>query len=313
MTALPPLGFIGLGIMGGPLAGHLLQAGYPLFVHTRTYARAAPLLARGARWCDHPAAVAAECTTLLTMVTDTPDVEQVLFGPHGAAETLRPGACVVDLSTIDPEATRDFAARLAARGVTLLDAPVTGGDSGARNATLTIMVGGPAAAFERVRPILAHLGRRIVHVGPSGSGQMLKACNQILCAVNLLGVCEAVQLARAGGLDLTGMIETLATGAGGSWALTNLGPKIAAGDFQPAFMVRLIQKDLRIVQAAAQRRGVPLPGTALAQQLFRAVEAAGGGDLGTQALIRVYERLSAPPAAAAADGPAEAAGRVREV
>lgn len=294
-TPSPALGFIGLGIMGAPMALHLLRADYRLYVHTRTAARAQPLLDAGAFWCDTPADVGRQCELLITIVTDTPDVEAVLFGPHGAAETLRPGACVIDMSTIDPEQTRVFAQRLATRGVTLLDAPVTGGDVGARNATLTIMVGGDATAFERVRPVLAHLGRRIVHVGPSGSGQLLKACNQILCAVNMIGVCEALTLARRAGLNLAQAIETLNSGAGGSWALENLGPKIAAGDDGPGCMIRLMQKDLGIVQSVAATLGVTLPGTALAQQFYRSVAAEPEGDrLGTQAMIHALNRLNRP-------------------
>jgi len=293
-ATLPPIGFIGLGIMGQPMAGHLLAAGYPLFVHSRTRSKAEPLLVRGATWCDSPVEVGRRCTILITIVTDTPDVEAVLFGPQGAAASLPRGAIVIDMSTISPAGTRALAERLAARGITLLDAPVTGGDVGARNATLTIMVGGDATAFEHVRPVLEKLGRRIVHVGPSGSGQMLKACNQVLCAVNMIAVCEALLLARRSGLDMNLVIDTLASGAGGSWALSNLGPRIAAGDLNPGFMIRLMQKDLRIVQAAAEALHLPLPGTALAQQLFRAVEAEpGGGGLGTQAMIRAFEKLAA--------------------
>jgi len=274
------------------MAGHLLHAGHRLFVHTRTREKAAEILTRGAAWCDRPADVGRQCRVLFINVTDTPDVQDVLFGSRGAAETLAAGSIVVDHSTISPEATREFAHRLETRGVTLLDAPVTGGDVGARNATLTIMVGGPAEAFERVRPLLEVLGKRIVHVGPSGSGQALKACNQILCAVNMIGVCEALTLARRSGLDANLALETLGAGAGGSWAWTNLGRRIVDGDLKPAFMVKLIQKDLRIVQDAAQRLGVPLPGTALAQQLFRAVESEpGGAELGTQAMMRAFERL----------------------
>lgn len=292
----PPaaVGFVGLGIMGGPMAGHLLAAGYRLFVHTRTRARAEPLLAAGARWCDSPADVARAARVVCTNVPDTNDVADVLFGSGGVASALESGAIVLDFSTISPSATREFAARLAASGATLLDAPVTGGDVGARNATLTIMVGGEAAAFAAVEPLLQRLGKKIVHVGPVGSGQALKACNQILCALNMVGVCEALSLARAAGLDPRLVIDVLGGGAGGSWALANLGPKIVAGELQPAFMVKLIQKDLRIVQEAAQSGKLPLPGTALAQQLFRAVEALpGGGELGTQAMIRAYEALRA--------------------
>lgn len=289
----PRIGFVGTGIMGRPMAGHLLAAGYPLAVHSRTPEKSQGLVAQGAYWCATPADAARECDFLITIVTDTPDVEQVLFGPGGAAETLAAGACVIDMTTASPAATRDFARRLAEQDVTLLDAPVTGGDVGAQNATLTIMVGGEADALARARPILEHLGKHIVHVGPSGSGQLLKACNQILCAVNLIGVCEALTLARRSGLDLQQVLDTLATGAGGSWSWSNLGPKIARDDLAPAFMIKLMQKDLRIVQEAAAQARVPLPGTAFAQQLFRAVEADNGGELlGTQAMARVYAKLT---------------------
>jgi 3-hydroxyisobutyrate dehydrogenase len=289
------VGFIGLGIMGAPMAGHVLRAGYPLSIYTRTRARAEGLINAGAEWHDSPAAVGRTCNVLLVMVTDTSDVEAVLAGPGGAADGLPKGAIVVDLSTISPEATRHLSERLADRGITLLDAPVTGGDVGARNASLTIMVGGPVEALERVRPILECIGKRIVHVGPSGSGQALKACNQVLCAVNMIGVCEALMLARESGIDLNLALDTLGSGAGGSWAWSNLGRRIVDGDLKPAFMIKLIQKDLRIVQQAAQRLHVPLPGTALAQQLFRAVEAQpGGAELGTQAMIRAFERLMGP-------------------
>ncbi len=288
---LPRIGFIGLGIMGSPMAGHLLAAGLPLSVYSRTRSKASALVERGAVWCDSPADVASDCDILCTIVTDTPDVEAVLFGDRGACQTLGAGTCVVDMSTISPDATREFAARLSERDVVMLDAPVTGGDVGAQNATLTIMVGGPEVAFSRVRPVLEHLGRTVVHVGPTGSGQALKACNQVLCALNMVGICEALTLARRSGLDLDLALETLAGGAGGSWAWANLGRKIVDNDLQPAFMIKLIQKDLRIVQDAAQRLGVPLVGTALAQQLFRAVEAApAGGDLGTQAMIKAIDR-----------------------
>jgi 3-hydroxyisobutyrate dehydrogenase len=292
-AAREPIGFIGLGIMGRPMAGHLLKAGYPLHVHTRTRAKAKALIEAGAAWCETPADVGGSCRVLITIVTDTPDVQAVLFGPNGAAERLQAGATVIDMSTISPDATRVFAERLRQRGITLLDAPVTGGDIGAQQGTLTIMVGGEREAFDWVRPVLEQMGRNIVHVGPSGAGQSMKACNQILCAVNMIGVCEALMLARRSGLDVQQLIETLSTGAGGSWALANLGPKIGADDLDPAFMIELIQKDLRIVQEAAQRQRVALPGTALAQQLFRAVEAdEGGGRLGTQAMIRAIRKLA---------------------
>ncbi|MDX2200613.1 MAG: NAD(P)-dependent oxidoreductase [Phycisphaerae bacterium] len=293
------IGFIGLGIMGAPMAGHLVSAGHKLFVHTRTRGKADALLARGAVWRDSPAAVAAECEVLCLNVPDTPDVERVLFDGADAASAavngLRPGSIVIDFSTISPSAARDFAARLARQQVTLLDAPVTGGERGAIAATLTIMVGGEKAAFERVRPVLGTLGKTVVHVGPSGAGQTLKAVNQILVAVNMIGVSEAIAFARRGGVELPLALETLGGGAGGSWAWSNLGAKIAADDLKPAFMIKLMQKDLRIVQDAAQALGVALPGTALAQQLFRAIEAQpGGSELGTQAMSLAIERLCKP-------------------
>lgn len=293
MSSKPTIGFIGLGIMGRPMAGHLLRAGYGLRVFSRTRGKAAELERAGATWSASPLDAARGCDVLLTMVTDTPDVEGVLFGPEGAAQVLRRGAIVVDLSTISPTRTREFAQRLRGGGVELIDAPVTGGEIGAKNATLTIMAGGDAAALERVRAVLECMGKRVVHVGPTGSGQMLKACNQALCAVNMIGVCEALLLARRAGLDLGTAIEVLGSGAGGSWAWSQLAPKISAGDLAPAFMIKLAQKDLRIAQHEAEQLGAPLPGTALAQQLYRAVEALeGGGELGTQAMMRAYEALA---------------------
>ena len=291
-AALEPIGFVGLGIMGQPMAGHLLRAGHPLLVYSRTRSKAESLITAGARWCESPADVARQTRLLLTIVTDTPDVEAVLFGAGGAAETLAAGSIVVDLSTISPSGARDFSQHLSNKQVMFLDAPVTGGQVGAQNAALTIMVGGDKAAFERVKPVLEKMGRKIVHVGPSGAGQSLKACNQILCAVNMIGVCEALQVARENGLDLAQAIDTLSSGAGGSWAWTTLGGKIVAGDLNPAFMIKLLQKDLRIAQQVAESGHLPMPGTALAQQLFRAVEAQpGGAELGTQGLIRAYEQM----------------------
>ncbi len=294
MSTLPAIGFIGLGIMGRPMCGHLLAAGYPLRVHTRTAATARALCDQGAIWRDSPAALAADCDFVLLNVPDTNDVRAVLFGASGAATSLRPGAVVVDHSTISPEATRRFARRLARQRVHLLDAPVTGGERGARDATLTILVGGARKAFERARPVLEHLGRRIVHVGGSGAGQETKACNQILVAVNMMGVCEALSFAQRCGLDLAQVIETLADGAGGSWAWSQLGAKVAQDDLLPAFMIQLMQKDLRIVQETAADRTTPLPAVALAQQMFRSVEdLPGGARLGTQALALAYPALRA--------------------
>jgi 3-hydroxyisobutyrate dehydrogenase len=280
------IGFIGLGIMGAPMARRLLVAGHRLTVYNRTAARAEPLVAAGARAAGSPRACAEGNDVVISIVTDSPDVEEVLLGPQGAVHGARPGALFVDMSTIAPATARRVSAALLARGIRFLDAPVTGGDVGARNGTLSILVGGDAADLERARPIFEALGKRITLCGPPGAGQIVKACNQILCAMNLIGVSEALLLARRHGVDPALVVEALSAGAGGSWSLANLGPKIIAGDFAPAFMIDLIQKDLRIVQEAA---GVPLEGTALAQKLFAEAQRNGDGRSGTQAVYKVVE------------------------
>ena len=285
------VGYIGLGIMGSAMAANLLKRGFDLSVWNRTPERAGPLMKRGAVWVDRPADLASCVDVLCLNVTDTPDVESVLFGPGGVAEGARPGLVVLDHSTISPRATRGFADRLARNQVTLLDAPVTGGDVGAREGTLSIMVGGDARAYESVLPVLKAVGRRITHVGPSGQGQLAKACNQILCALNLLGVCEAMALARKGGLDLSTLLDCTTAGAGGSWALEHLGPRIAAGDMEPGFMIDLITKDLAIVCEEGRLEELPLLGTRLVAELFEAAGRMGHGRAGTQALSRVIEAL----------------------
>lgn len=288
------IGFIGLGIMGRPMAKNLMKAGYPLVVYNRTREKARELIEAGAQEATAPKDVAARSDVVLTTVTDTPDVEQVILGKEGVIEGGRAGQIVVDLSTISPEATRRMAEELKKKGITMLDAPVTGGEIGAIHGTLTIMVGGDQKAYEEVLPILQAMGKKIVYAGPSGAGQTIKLCNQILCAVNQIGVSEALMLAAKAGVDLNTMLEVTTSGAGGSWALENLGRKVVAGDLKPAFMVRLMQKDLALVMELAGKLNLPLPGTALASQLLRAVEAEEGGkELGTQAMIKAYERLAA--------------------
>ena len=215
----------------------------------------------------------------------------MLIGKDGAIHGSRPGQVFVDHSTISPAETRTLAAALEEKGVSLLDAPVSGGDIGAQKGTLSIMVGGEKEVFEACLPYFEAVGKTITLCGPVGMGQMTKLCNQIMCAVGMVAVCECVSLARQSGLDVNKMLDVVTQGAGGSWALANLGPKIAEGDLDPGFMVELIQKDLRLVMEAARSASLPLPGTALAQQLFQSVEAMGGGRLGTQAMIRVFERL----------------------
>jgi 3-hydroxyisobutyrate dehydrogenase len=286
------LGFIGLGIMGGPMAARLLDAKYPLVLNSRTKSKANRLVNRGAQFASTPAEVAANSDVVLICVTDTPDVVEVIRGEKGLLESARPGLIVIDHSTISPATTQELAKDLAARGTTLLDAPVSGGDVGARDGTLSIMVGGDVQAFERVEPILRCLGATITHCGPSGSGQVTKLVNQILVSVTNMAVCEGLTFARKHGLKLDKTIAALAAGAGGSWQLANLGPRMIAGDFRPGFSINLQQKDLRLVMQSAEQTRTSLPAASLVHQLFTAAQAAGHGKDGTQALFTVVEKLA---------------------
>jgi 2-hydroxy-3-oxopropionate reductase len=287
------VGWIGLGIMGRPMARNLLKAGFRVVGYSRTKAKVDELVAAGGEAAQSPADVARRVQVTITMVPDAPDVEAVLFGTDGVVEAAQPGHVVVDMSTISPTATRLFAQRLASRGIEMLDAPVSGGESGAREGTLSIMVGGKEEVFVRCRPIFEALGRKITFMGAHGSGQMTKLCNQVAGVLTLQSVVEALLLAHAGGLDLHRVIEALSAGSADSWNLRNQGPKMLARDFAPGFFVRLQQKDLRIALETAAELGLPLPGTALVRELFRVVEAYGGGELGVQALITALERMAA--------------------
>jgi 3-hydroxyisobutyrate dehydrogenase len=291
-TSRQPVGFIGLGIMGRPMAGHILKGGHPLTVYNRTRSKTAELQAQGAAVAGSPAEVAARSGIVITMVTDTSDVEEVVAGPGGIIEGIRPGSIVVDMSTISPKTERDLDGKLRSRGSVLVDAPVSGGDVGARNATLAIMAGGDREAFERVLPILRLLGKTITHCGPAGSGQIAKLGNQILVSVTLLAVSEALVFARKNGLDPSTLIEAVSGGAAQSWQLTNLGPRIIKRDFAPGFMIDLVQKDLRLVLEACSSADVSLPATGLVHQLFGSAQAHGSGREGTQGLAKVLERLS---------------------
>src|SRR5665213_756968 len=262
------LAFIGLGIMGLPMAGHLLAAGHPLRVHTRTKSKAADLLSRGARWADSPADAAREADVVFICVPDTPDVQAVVLGADGIQASARAAMIVVDHSTISPAATREMAAALAGRGASFLDAPVSGGDVGAKNATLSIMVGGDQPAFAQVQPFLQLMGKTLTYCGPSGAGQLTKLVNQVLVSVTNLAVCEALAFAKANGLDLQKTLAAVGGGAAGSWQLNNLGPKMAAGDFAPGFTIKLQQKDLRLALEAAKERGLDLSALKLVHQLF---------------------------------------------
>ena len=286
------VGFIGLGIMGRPMAEHVLRAGYALTVYNRTCSKADSLAAQGAAVVESPAEVASRSEVIITMVTDSADVEHVVAGPGGVLETIEPGSIVIDMSTIAPAVERKLDAQLRKRGCHLIDAPVSGGDVGARNATLAIMAGGERAAFDRSRPLLEVMGRSVTWCGPAGSGQVAKLCNQILVSVTMLAVSEALVFARKNGLDPTVMIEAVKEGAAGSWQLANLAPRVVARDFEPGFMIDLMQKDLRLILQAGGATGAPLPAASLVHQLFLAAQARGEGKAGTQGLARVLERLA---------------------
>ena len=289
------IGFIGLGIMGVPMVANLIQDGYAPTVWNRSPAGIDACTTLGAVAADSPRAVAEASDILITIVTDSPDVEAVLVGRADAAlHGLASGAVVIDMSTISPSVTRDISARLAERGVAMLDAPVSGGDTGAKAGTLSIMVGGDAGVLERCRPVLEAMGATITHCGPLGSGQTVKLCNQVAIAGALLGVCEALSLADKSGVDPDRMLAAISAGAAGSWQLSNLGPRIAAGDYAPGFMVRLMQKDLRLALEAGADVLQPLPNTSLVHQLYYQLEVSGLGEAGTQALARVVAGLGRP-------------------
>ena len=291
-SQLPRVGYIGLGIMGRPMAGPLLSAGSPLTVFNRTRAKTASLAAAGARVADSPRAVAEASDIIFTNVTDSPDLEAVVLGeadePFGVIDGARPGSIVVDNSTVAPATAKKIAAILQAKGVHFLDAPVTGGEKGAVEATLAIMVGGEEPIFQRVLPLLQRLGKTVLHVGPHGAGQMTKAINQILGAIHLCAMAEALALAKAAGLDLEKTRQIVASGAAGSWMLTNLAPRAIAGDFRPGFKAGLQNKDLRIAMEAATQLDLDLPLTQLAKHRFKQLVDMGCGDEGTQAIVKTW-------------------------
>lgn len=282
------IAFVGTGVMGSSMAGHLLAAGHQVAVHTRTRAKAERLLAAGATWADSPAAAADGADAALSMVGYPADVDQVWRGPAGFLAAPRPPGLLIDLTTSDPALARELAAAASARGLEALDAPVSGGDRGAREATLSIMVGGSDAGFGRARPILGVMGRTVVRQGGPGAGQLCKLANQVAIASGMVAVCEALAFARATGLDPATVLESISGGAAGSWGLSNLAPRVLRDDFAPGFYVRHFTKDLGLALAAARAAKADLPGLELAARLYREVEAAGDGDLGTQALARLY-------------------------
>jgi 2-hydroxy-3-oxopropionate reductase len=286
------VGFIGLGIMGGSMAMNLVSAGEQVVVWNRTPSRATDLEAAGADLAASPAAVARSCELVLICVSDTPDVESVVFGDNGVADGLSSGSLIVDHSTISPSATKEFASRVNDLGAQWLDAPISGGSEGAANGTLSIMVGGDAEQLDRARDLFGIMGTTITHVGPQGAGQLVKAVNQVLVVVNQLAVSEALLLAEAGDLDLESALKAVEGGAAGSWMLSNRGPQMINRDWRPGFTIDLQQKDLRLVLEAADDLGVPLPGTSLVFQMYRALQSRGLGSEGNHALVKALEEMS---------------------
>ena len=279
------IGWIGTGVMGASMCGHLISAGYSATVYSRTRQKSEALLARGAQWAETPESLARQSDVVFSIVGYPADVREVLLGEHGALRGAAAGTVLVDMTTSQPSLAVEIWQAAKAQGVYALDAPVSGGDLGARNATLSIMLGGDQDVAEALQPLWDAMGKTVVYQGPAGSGQHTKMVNQTLIASNMIGVCEALLYGYRAGLDLPTVLKSVASGAAGSWSLSNLGPRIIADNFDPGFYVEHIIKDIGIVLEESRRMGLFMPGLALAEQLYRAVQAQGHGRAGTQALI----------------------------
>lgn len=282
------IGFIGTGVMGKSMAGHLLKAGYGLKVYNRTKAKAQELLEQGALWSEKVAELAAECQVIITMIGYPKDVEAIYFGNDGLLHNAKPGTYLLDMTTSSPELAVRIEQAAKAKGLQALDAPVSGGDVGAKEARLAIMVGGESEAFAAVRPILELMGKNIVLQGPAGAGQHTKMCNQIAIAANMMGVCEAMAYAQKAGLDPKVVLQSIETGAAGSWSLSNLAPRMLAGNFEPGFYIKHFIKDMRIAIESAQQMGLNTPALDLAVKLYEQLAAQGEENSGTQALFKYY-------------------------
>ena len=292
ITPQTPLGWIGTGVMGRSMCGHLLAAGFAVTVFNRTRAKAEPLLEAGATWAETPRQVAAQSDVVFSIVGFPADVREITFGPDGTLAGCKDGNILVDLTTSEPALAIEIATTAAREGVASIDAPVSGGDVGAREARLSIMMGGDAAAIDAVDPALKCFGKTIVRQGGPGAGQHTKMVNQTLIATGMIGVCEALLYGYKAGLHLETVMQSVASGAAGSWSLSNYGPRIMAGDFEPGFFVDHFVKDMGIALAEANRMQLSLPGLALAQQLYVSLQAQGHGRSGTQALQLALARLS---------------------
>ena len=286
------IGFIGLGIMGQGMVRNLLQAGFTLNIWNRTRSRMAPFVESGAIACANPSDVAVKSDIIIVCVSDTPDVESVILGDNGVIFGVKEGSLVIDMSTISPQTTRTIAAALSGKGISMLDAPISGSSEGAANGTLSIMIGGDAAQVDMAMPVFQAMGSSITHVGDTAAGQTVKLVNQILVVVTMLGVSEALLFAQAGGLDLNKTLDAVKAGAAGSWMLSNRGPQVIDRDWRPGFTIDLQQKDLRLVLEAADQLGVPMLGTGIVFQLYRTLQQQGFGSDGNHALAKALELLS---------------------
>ena len=285
----PTVGFIGIGVMGRSMAGHLLDAGYAVHVYNRTQSKAQDLVDRGAQWQPSPGKVAAAADVIITIVGFPADVESVYLGEDGVLAQARSGSLAIDMTTSCPNLASRIAQEAAAKGVEVLDAPVSGGDIGAREARLSIMVGGSVSGFERALPLFEIMGKNIVHQGPAGSGQHTKMCNQIAIASGMMAISEAMAYAKKSGLQPETVLKSIESGAAGSWSLTNLAPRVLKGDYAPGFFVKHFIKDMKIAIESAQAMGLDLPGLQLAKKLYDQLAAKGCEDDGTQALFKLYE------------------------
>ena len=292
MAAKPAVGWVGTGVMGAAMCGHVLDAGYPVTVNTRTKAKAQGLLDRGALWADTPAEVAAASDISFAIVGFPEDVREVFLGEEGLLAGASAGEMVVDMTTSEPALAVEIAEQAARMGAAALDAPVSGGDVGARNGVLSIMIGGEEQAVERARPIFETMGATIVRQGGPGAGQHTKAVNQILIAACVVGLSEALLYGRRAGLDLDAVMESVSGGAAGSWSLSNYGPRMLGGDFEPGFFVDHFVKDMGIALREAAAMRLPAPGLALAHELYVSLQAQGLGRKGTQSLILALARMA---------------------
>ncbi|MBI5520627.1 MAG: NAD(P)-dependent oxidoreductase [Desulfovibrio sp.] len=292
LTPSARIGWIGTGVMGVSMCAHLMAAGHPATVFNRTKAKARPLLDKGAAWADSPRAVAEASDVVFTIVGYPADVRRVYFEEDGVLAGLRPGAIAVDMTTTSPSLAVEIFQAAAAKGAHALDAPVSGGDVGAKNAALSIMVGGEAGVFAAVKPLFERMGRIILHQGPAGAGQHTKMCNQIVIAGSMIGMCESLLYATRAGLDPQGVLAAISKGAAGCWSLENLAPRILKGDFAPGFMIEHFVKDMGIALEESKRMGITLPGLALVESLYAEAAKAGHGKDGTQALFLALKKLS---------------------